>query len=417
MKRFVSCLLAVIMVCSLLAGCAAPGKDSTAGETAAAAGIFYELTGIPENQTVMTVSGVDITAQQYLYWLAYLCTSMEYNITSYNAYYGVYGNLVNQDDSTVLWNNEFEDGKTLAQYVRDETESTLRFYTAIDQMAQKYKAGLDAEDEAAMAQKLSDAISEMGGQDAFDTYLKKLGISQDTFQELSASGYLFDNLLKLVLEQGTDLYLTPEKYDNYATFADHILLTTIDTTSGEPLPAKEIQKKKALADDLLAQLQNAKPEELETLFTKLADEYSEDTGRKENPDGYIFSPGTMVQIFEDTAKSLQVGQISDIVESDYGYHIILRKDLAAALESNPEKKVELAQKHLTTLLTILSQEATVTTTPEIEELDIAQFYPAYAAKVKELTIANADAMGEEMRAAQAAETTETTETAATEESK
>ena len=42
MKRFVSCLLAVIMVCSLLAGCAAPGKDSTAGETAAAAGIFYE---------------------------------------------------------------------------------------------------------------------------------------------------------------------------------------------------------------------------------------------------------------------------------------------------------------------------------------------------------------------------------------
>ena len=413
MKKWMCCLLAVVMVCVCLTGCSVPSQNKNTDETAADAGIFYELTGIPENQTVMTVSGVDITAQQYLYWLAYLCTSMEYNITSYNAYYGVYGNLVNQDDSTVLWNNEFEDGKTLAQYVRDETESTLRFYTAIDQMAQKYKAGLDAEDEAAMAQKLSDAISEMGGQDAFDTYLKKLGISQDTFQELSASGYLFDNLLKLVLEEGTDLYLTPEKSDN-ATFADHILLTTIDTASGEPLPAKEIQKKKALADDLLAQLQNAKPEELETLFAKLADEYSEDPGRKENPDGYIFSPGTMVQIFEDTAKSLQVGQISDIVESDYGYHIILRKDLAAALESNPEKKVELAQEHLTTLLTILSQEATVTTTPEIEELDIAQFYPAYAAKVKELTIANADAMGEEMRAAQAAETTET---AATEESK
>ena len=48
MKRFVSCLLAVIMVCSLLAGCAAPGKDSTAGETAAMPVSFMSSPAFPK---------------------------------------------------------------------------------------------------------------------------------------------------------------------------------------------------------------------------------------------------------------------------------------------------------------------------------------------------------------------------------
>ena len=38
--------------------------------------------------------------------------------------------------------------------------------------------------------------------------------------------------------------------------------------------------------------------------------------------------------------------------------------------------------------------------PEIQNLDVAAFYPAYSAKVKELTIANAEAMAADAKAAQ-----------------
>ena len=58
-------------------------------------------------------------------------------------------------------------------------------------------------------------------------------------------------------------------------------------------------------------------------FSELAKEYSDDKGSAANGGdlGY-FTKGQMVQPFEDAAFSLKSGEISDIVESEYGYHII-----------------------------------------------------------------------------------------------
>lgn len=393
MKKLISILLCAAMLLSLLSGCGETASGDGAG--ADGSGIFYEITGIPAEKIVMTVSGVGITAEEYLYWVAYLGASIQYNIVNYNAYYGMYDNLVN-DDSTVNWNEEFQDGLTLAEYVRKEAESTIAFYTAIKLMAEKYNAGLDDKDNQAIAESLSAAISEIGGQDEFEAYLSRLGICQNTFQDMSASSYLFDNLLLQVLEEGNELYLDDAKYNNYAIYADHILFMTIDADSGKPLSADLKAQQLTLAEETLAALR-ASSEPL-VLFAELADKYSEDTGRATNPDGYVFTPGTMVQSFEDTAKALQPGEISDVVESDYGYHIILRKDLQEALKTDPEQKVDLAEKHLTAVLSALASEATIVIMDDVKDLDIGEFYVQYNAKVQEMTIANASAAGEKARA-------------------
>ena len=390
MKKWLSCVLAIVMILTMLAGCGNQTEKNENEVSGEASGVFYELTGIAPETVVMTVSGADITAEEYLYWLSYLCASTEYNILSYNAYYGYYANLIKEDGS-IDWNGEFQEGQTLAQYVQKEVEATIKFYTAIEIMAQKYNAGLDGEDMTAIATNMANAIQELGGQEQFNLYLEKLGICEATFQDLSASSFMFDNLLLQVLEEGNELYLEPENYNKYASYADHILLMTIDATSGKPLGAEEIKMRKASMEDMLAQLKAS--DDMLTLFDQLADTYSEDTGRETNPDGYVFTPGTMVESFENAVAALEPGQISDVVESDYGYHIILRKDLLEALEADPEQRVSIAETHLTTLLTILSNEATVEISKLVKDIDIAEFYAAYAVHAEELTKAAGQVTG------------------------
>ncbi|HUT05467.1 MAG TPA: peptidylprolyl isomerase [Nitrosopumilaceae archaeon] len=60
-------------------------------------------------------------------------------------------------------------------------------------------------------------------------------------------------------------------------------------------------------------------------FGKLAKEISIDTGsaKKDGSLGY-FTKGMMVKPFEETAFKLQIGEVSDPVKSEFGYHIIKR---------------------------------------------------------------------------------------------
>ncbi len=60
-------------------------------------------------------------------------------------------------------------------------------------------------------------------------------------------------------------------------------------------------------------------------FGALAKEFSTDTGsgKKEGSLGY-FTKGMMVKPFEEAAFKLQIGEISEPVKSEFGYHIIKR---------------------------------------------------------------------------------------------
>ena len=59
----------------------------------------------------------------------------------------------------------------------------------------------------------------------------------------------------------------------------------------------------------------------------LIEEYGEDPGMKNYPDGYVFTKGEMVEEFENAVYGMKVGQTSAIIESVYGYHIIRRMPL------------------------------------------------------------------------------------------
>jgi parvulin-like peptidyl-prolyl isomerase len=106
--------------------------------------------------------------------------------------------------------------------------------------------------------------------------------------------------------------------------ARHILVRVAPGASQE-------DRDKALgkAKDVLKQLKNGAD------FTELAKKYSDDPGSKDRGGdlGY-FSHGDMVPAFEKAAFGLDVGQTSDVVQTDYGYHVIRVEEKKAASKVN-----------------------------------------------------------------------------------
>lgn len=107
--------------------------------------------------------------------------------------------------------------------------------------------------------------------------------------------------------------------------ASHILVK-----APKDAPAAERQKAKAKADALLEQLRKAP-----ATFAEVAKKNSDDTGSAERGgDLDFFGRGAMVKPFEDAAYAMKAGEISNVVESDFGHHII-RLDAVRGGEKKP----------------------------------------------------------------------------------
>jgi peptidyl-prolyl cis-trans isomerase C len=77
-------------------------------------------------------------------------------------------------------------------------------------------------------------------------------------------------------------------------------------------------EKLSVAQEVLQKLNNGES------FGKLAEQYSIDGSRKRGGDLGEFGRGTMVKEFEQAAFALEKGQVSGIVKTQFGYHIIKR---------------------------------------------------------------------------------------------
>jgi peptidyl-prolyl cis-trans isomerase D len=124
-----------------------------------------------------------------------------------------------------------------------------------------------------------------------------------------------DDELKAVYQQNIQQYQVPDR-----VHAEHILLMTVGKTDAE---VAEIKKK---AEDILAQAKKKGSN-----FEDLAKKYSEDPGSKTKGGdlGWILH-GQTVPEFDRAAFSLPKGEVSDLIRTQYGFHIIkvLEKETA-----------------------------------------------------------------------------------------
>src|SRR5467141_1148404 len=115
-----------------------------------------------------------------------------------------------------------------------------------------------------------------------------------------------DDQLKVQYQKNIQQYQVPNR-----VHVQHLLLMTVGKTDAE---VEEIRKK---TEDILNQLKKG------TKFEDLAKKYSEDPGTK-NKGGDLgwLTQGQTVPEFEKTAFGLDKGKMSDLVKTQYGFHII-----------------------------------------------------------------------------------------------
>lgn len=351
MRKTIALALCLCMLFCLMAGCsgsklesyeadndvntaAGTGETTAPAETAAATiDIGKGGTGVKtyEPDTVVaTVNGLNVTWQDYYYWMSYYVSYIQSVARQANA-------------SLTAWDElELSSTQTNADVVLKNAQRNVILDYVILSTAEDEGVTLSEEDEAELTKVFetnADSVTGDGNGEcseeeiaAFEEYLTQMDLTREFYDFRNTAEILQEKLFTTQYgEEGTDYpdedTLTFAR-DNGLMAAKHILLLTVDASTREALDKDTVAEKKATAEELLSQLQAVQDDKdaLVALFDQLMAEYTEDTGYEANPDGYVFSEGQMVAPFENAVKELeQVGDytLSGIVESDYGYHIIM----------------------------------------------------------------------------------------------
>jgi peptidyl-prolyl cis-trans isomerase C len=239
----------------------------------------------------------------------------------------------------------------------------------------------------ALAEKrMGEAVTRLGSEDALNRQLRLMGATREEVLVKWAESATAETVLKRELKVNvTDADAKKYYEDNPSRFeepesvrASHILLMTTDPKTNAELTDEQKAAKRKEMEGLLKRARAGED------FAKLAKEYSEDPGSKDKGGEYTFARGRMVPEFEAAAFSLSTNQVSDIVTTRFGYHIIKLS------EKIPARKVEY-DKAASDIKEGLTQQA------------LQKEFPEYLAKLK--TEAGVEILDEKLKAQELPEPT------------
>jgi peptidyl-prolyl cis-trans isomerase C len=223
--------------------------------------------------------------------------------------------------------NALARGQTIPESRIADLEALLLDRLVITRLLMNKATDQDREKARKLAdQFVAETVEQAGGQAAFERQLLAMSFTGDEFERQILERAVCEEVVERELRER--VRVTQEQvrryYDENAdqmqrpemVRASHILLATRDPLTGQELGADERQAKRQQATQLLERARKGED------FGDLAKQYSEDPGSKEQGGEYVFARGQMVPEFEVASFSLQPGQVSDLVTTQFGYHII-----------------------------------------------------------------------------------------------
>lgn len=229
------------------------------------------------------------------------CTVPEANIYMYTAedqYTGVFGKEI--------WNTDIRDAMLLDK-LKEVTLARLAQIKAMALLAASRSIELDEEENG----KVQEAAQKyMAGLDPMS--IAKLSISEETVEQMYRDYALAEKVYESITAN-----VNPEISDDEARTikVKHILIKTYESDEEGHKTIFSTERKNSAFEKAVSIRKEAVAEGAD--FDALIDKYSEDTTSE-----YVFGKGTMPEKFEEAAFQLGTDEISDVVQTDYGFHII-----------------------------------------------------------------------------------------------
>ncbi len=223
------------------------------------------------------------------------------------------------DYASFDWEQKDADGVKLDDKIKKAAYEGMATKQLLAELAEKNGVTL-TDEEVKQGRDSIDEFEKSNGKDALLSNIAAIGLSsEEDYLELYKTVMLNQKIQ-------TDYAANPDKYiedgvnlEDYSSDSrvsvKHVLIKNTDSKFSDP---------KATADEVLKKAKSGED------FDALMKEYNEDPGETES--GYTFGKGEMVKEFENAAFALKYNEISDIVETQYGYHIIKRIAGMAELE-------------------------------------------------------------------------------------
>jgi len=313
MKKMIASVLALVLCFSMFAGC------SKTDDAAATAGLDYAaaFAKYDPDTVVATIYGDDVTWSEYFFMLYVGLSELEYYfgpiewdnkvMDGYDYNYEEYGKMLARDSVCqyhTIHNQAAKDGISLSDAQVAELEASMELF-------KQTNCGEDATDA-----------------DVEEFLVKNMYVTRDVYDFVNESYYLYEELFKLYVGENGEKQ-TEEQIREFVEktpymTAKHILIKTVDE-SGNALPEEQQAAAREKIYDIYEELKGIEDKVvLEKTFNSLMSKYNEDEGVALFPNGYTFTRGEMVEPFEEAAFALEEYELSDVVASDFGYHIILR---------------------------------------------------------------------------------------------
>ncbi len=257
-------------------------------------------------KTVMTVGDYKVTYDEYRYF-----------------YYNCMLDMGDQAD--------FTDPQTV-ETLKTNTENAIRKRYAIKLYCDKYNRKMSNADKKEMDEFIKSYIEDRGGEDKFKEELLNYRMTGDVFREQYELTYYYDVYLRELLFTGYDGIIPVDdqtiKSDVKNNFY-HYTQIFIPFEEGS-----DYGENQELINSALAELKSGKS------FDEVAEKYSRWT--VDFRIGVYSTPGEKLQMIEDTALSLDIGEYSDVIFTSEGHHIIKRLPI----------EDDYIDKNLDTLLTV-----------------------------------------------------------------